>query len=375
MTQRNPLHKLAALGQSVWLDYIQRGFIASGELQQLIEQDAVSGLTSNPAIFHKAMVEYVHYDEALTRLAREGLAAHEIYEALILEDIRRAADVLAPVYARTHGRDGFVSLEVTPHLAHDADGTYWEAKRLATLVDRENLMIKVPGTIEGVQAIRRLAADGLNINVTLLFSVERYDAVADAYMQGLEERLAAGRPIDRIASVASFFVSRIDTLIDERLENIAHAHSAALRGESAIAYARLAYRHFRRLTSRDRWLRLAERGAQLQRLLWASTGTKNPAYSDVKYVDALIGPDTVTTLPVKTLIAYRDHGDPQLRLHAGEEEDAHAPEDVIRRLTELGIDSAAIAAELEMQGVRKFIEPLESTLAALRERIADIRAA
>lgn len=364
--QCNPLQRLAAFGQSVWLDYIERGFVRGGRLARLIAQDNVSGVTSNPAIFHKAIVEHETYDDAIESLAHAGLAAHEIQETLIVEDVREAADVLASIYERCSGRDGFVSLEVSPHFARDTEGTYWEAKRLWTLVQRANLMIKVPGTKEGIGAIRSLIADGINVNVTLLFSVERYAAAADAYIAGLEDRLARRQPIEGVASVTSFFLSRIDTLIDQRLASVAEPELMAMRGELAIACAHAAYLHFVLTTAGSRWRELAFRGARPQRLLWASTGTKNPAYSDVKYVDALVGPDTVTTLPLETLCAYRDHGAPARRL-GGRQPDLDA---MLHRLAAAGIEWEPLAAQLEEEGIGKFAEPHEATLAALRVRLA-----
>jgi len=361
-SQCNPLQRLAAFGQSVWLDYIEREFVRGGRLARLIAQDNVSGVTSNPAIFHKAIVEHGTYDDAIESLARAGLAAHEIQEALIVEDVREAADVLANVYERSSGHDGFVSLEVSPHFARDTEGTYWEAKRLWTLVRRANLMVKVPGTKEGVGAIRSLVADGINVNITLLFSVERYAAVADAYIAGLEDRVARRQPIERIASVASLFLSRIDTLIDQQLASAEEPQLRAMRGELAIACARAAYLHFVFTMASSRWRELAFRGAHPQRLLWASTGTKNPAYSDVKYVDALVGPDTVTTLPLETLCAYRDHGAPARRL-GGRQPDLDA---LLHGLAAAGIEWEPLAARLEEEGIEKFIEPHEATLAALR---------
>lgn len=370
MTRSDSLHRLQQLGQSVWLDYIERGFLASGELATVIGENGVSGLTSNPAIFYKAIVEHGEYEPAIAALARDGLAAHEIYEALVVEDIRKAADALAGVYRQTHGRDGFVSLEVAPHLARDAEGTYGEAKRLWALVDRPNLMIKVPGTAEAVPVVQRLTAEAINVNVTLLFSVERYDLVAEAFMAGLEQRLALNESVAGIASVASFFLSRIDTLVDRLLESSGAAEARMLQGRCAVAGARRAYEHFRGRTETPRWRSLASRGALPQRLLWASTGTKNPAYSDVKYVDALIGPDTVTTLPVETLVAYRDHGDPALRLRQeGMDQDVSFAEH-IRELATVGIDFDAVAQRLEEEGIRKFVEPFEASLAALRTRCA-----
>jgi transaldolase len=358
------------LGQSVWLDYIERGFVTGGELATVIRADGVSGLTSNPAIFHKAITEHREYEPAIAALARDGLAAHEIYEALIIEDIRQAADALAGVYGQTHGRDGFVSLEVAPSFARDAEGTYWEAKRLWTLVDRSNLMIKVPGTPEAVPAIQRLTADAINVNVTLLFGVERYDLVAEAFIAGLEQRAASNQPVAHIAGVASFFLSRIDTLVDRLLESSGDAEASTLRGQCAIASARLAYEHFRARTAAPRWRSLSARGARPQRLLWASTGTKDPAYSDVKYVDALIGPETVTTLPVETLIDYRDHGDPALRLQEEKAGKDSSSRQLIRRLAAAGVDFDRVAQRLEEEGIRKFIEPFEATLAALRTRLS-----
>lgn len=366
----NPVQTLNELGQSVWLDFIERGFVRRGELAALIRDDAVGGVTSNPAIFHKAITEQVSYQPSILALAREGLAAHEIHEALVVQDIREAADALAGVFVRTGGRDGFVSLEVSPHLANDADRTYWEALRLWTLVDRPNLMIKVPGTAEGVPAVRKLIADGLNVNVTLLFGVERYAAIADAFAGGLEDRLDRGLPLTGVASVASFFLSRIDALIDRRLDESDAAAAKALRGECAIACARGAYRHYCSTIRGARWQKLSSRGARSQRLLWASTGTKDPRYSDVKYVEALIGPDTVTTLPPETLIAYRDHGNPALRLRETPDPAQVSVAALTTRLAEAGIDWQGVAAQLEAEGIRKFVEPHEATLAALRRQIA-----
>lgn len=366
MPKPNPLRTLAELGQSVWIDYIERGFVRDGGLARLITEDDLGGVTSNPTIFHKAITEHRTYDAAIDALARKGLAAHEIHEALIIEDIREAADVLAAVYRRTGGQDGFVSLEVSPHLAHDTEGTYWDAKRLWTLVNRENLMIKVPGTREGIPAIRALTADGINVNITLLFSPERYAAVADAFMSGLEDRVSGGEPVERVASVASFFLSRIDSLVDRRLDSLQDAGSKTLRGQCALASARTAYEHFRSITSSSRWRELLSRGARPQRLLWASTGTKDPAYSDVKYVDALIAPHTVTTLPPETLAAYRDHGHPMLRLPVAAS--SSELQGLIDRLTVAGIEWEAITAQLEEEGIKKFIEPHDATLEALRSR-------
>ncbi len=366
----NPLRKLEAYGQSIWLDFIRRGMLLSGEIQRLIERDGVSGVTSNPAIFEKAIAETSDYDEAIRALA--GKSAGEIYEELAVEDIRLAADQLRPVYDRTERRDGFVSLEVSPHLARDTVGTIAEARRLWGKVDRPNVMIKVPGTWEGLPAIRQLIGEGINVNVTLLFALPRYRAVAEAYIDGLEELAASGLPLQRTASVASFFLSRIDVLIDPLLEEKVREEgtfaglAATLRGEAAIASAKLAYRMYREIFDGERFNKLARWGARSQRVLWASTSTKNPAYSDVKYVEALIGPETVNTVPLETLTAYRDHGDPALRLEEGVEK----ARQVLAQLHDIGIDLDTVTRQLEEEGVEKFVKPFDKLLDRLKEKSA-----
>jgi transaldolase len=371
--RENPLLRLEALGQSIWLDFLSRGMLVSGELVSLIQEDGVSGVTSNPTIFEKAIAQSSDYDAAIRTLSRQGLTVPEIYEELVVEDIRMTADLLRPVYERRDGGDGFVSLEVSPHLAHDSAGTLIEARRLWTRVDRPNLFIKVPGTWEGLAAIRQLAAEGINVNVTLLFGLPRYRAVAEAYLDGLAERASRGLPLERVASVASFFLSRIDVLVDPQLEKIAQGggekarDAASLVGESAIACAKVAREMYREILAGDRYTVLAARGARPQRLLWASTGTKNPAFSDVKYLDALIGPDTVNTAPLETLVAYRDHGHPAPRLETGLAEAQH----VLERLAGLGIDLGAVAQQLEDEGVEKFARPFDSLMESLeRKRVA-----
>jgi transaldolase len=370
----NPLRKLEAYGQSVWLDFIRRGMLVSDELRQLIEKDGVSGVTSNPAIFEKAIAETRDYDEAIRTLAQAGKSANEIYEELAVEDIRLAADQLRPVYDRTGGQDGFVSLEVSPHLARDTVGTIAEASRLWGRVDRPNVMIKVPGTWEGLPAIRQLIGEGINVNVTLLFALPRYRAVAEAYIDGLEELAASGLPLQRTASVASFFLSRIDVLVDPLLDDRIRAGgplaelAAVLRGEAAIASAKLAYQMYREIFSGERFRKLAQWGARSQRVLWASTSTKSPAYSDVKYVEALIGPETVNTMPLETVTAYRDHGDPALRL----EEEVEKARRVLAQLADAGIDLAAVTQQLEDEGVEKFIKPFDKLLQRLQEKRAGI---
>lgn len=361
----NPLHALEHLGQSIWVDYIQRGMLDGGELQRLIEDDGVSGVTSNPAIFEKAIVEHHDYDDAIR--AMRGNSATETYERLALEDLQRAADLLRPSYEASHGRDGFVSLEVSPHLAYDAETTVREARRLWSALARPNGLIKVPATRPGLEAIRQLISDGINVNATLLFSLQRYREVAGVYISGLEDRTAAGDSIAQVASVASFFLSRIDTLADTWLDALVQhdpqkaAEATRLRGRAAIASARLAYQDYKKLFSDERWQRLVADGAKPQRLLWASTSTKNPDYSDIKYVEPLIGADTVNTLPLKTLDAYRDHGAPERRL----ESDVDEAHQALAALGAIGIDMQALTDQLEREGVDKFIQAYDKLMESL----------
>ncbi|HJV65508.1 MAG TPA: transaldolase [Geomonas sp.] len=376
MMKENPLHKLEGFGQSVWLDFLSRSMLVSGELVSLIQQDGVSGITSNPAIFQKAISGGGDYDKAIVELARQGLSAPEIYETLVVDDIRMTADLLRPVHERLDGRDGFVSLEVSPRLAHDSEATIAEARHLWERVDRPNLFIKVPGTREGLPAIRQLIREGINVNVTLLFGLARYRAVAEAYLDGLAERAARGLPLERVASVASFFLSRIDVLVDPRLDELAEGEgrlaqmAVSLRGEAAIACAKCAYRIYREVLSEERYKALVSRGARSQRVLWASTGTKDPSYSDIKYVEPLIGADTINTMPLETLSAYRKHGRPALRLDKGMQE----AQQVLDRLHEMGIDLEAVAQQLEDEGVDKFCRPFDSLLESLEEkRLAALR--
>jgi len=370
----NPLTTLATLGQSIWLDFIRRGMIASGELARMIDQDGVSGITSNPAIFEKAINGSRDYDDAIRELAADGKDNVEIYETLAIDDVRRATDVFRPTYDRTEGRDGYVSLEVSPHLARDAADTIEEARRLWTTVDRPNLMIKVPATQAGLVAIERLIAEGINVNVTLLFGLDRYRQSAEAYVAGLRRRLDRGRPVERVASVASFFLSRIDTAIDPVLEQFIASGNAkaeiatALVGKAAVASAKVAYGIYGELFAPERFAELAGRGARSQRLLWASTSTKNPAYSDVMYVEPLVGPETVNTLPLETLNAYRDHGQPAARLEEGIVEARAA----LDKLPELGIDLDRVTQRLEDEGIQKFIDPFDRLLASLEKHRAAV---
>jgi transaldolase len=366
----SPLTRLPGFGQSPWLDFIQRDLIESGELKRMIERWGLRGITSNPAIFEQAIGKTHGYDGDIARLASLGKSAVGIYEALALADVRAAADLFLPVYDGSGGTDGFVSFEVDPHLSGDAQGTIDEARRLWTTLARTNVMIKVPGTLSGLTAIRTLLAEGINLNVTLLFCVARYREVLDACLDGLEGAKVLGRPIGRIASVASFFLSRIDTAVDEELEPIAEsggirgAAAKELLGEAAVASARCAYRDFESHLSSARWRALAAHGAQPQRLLWASTGTKNPRYSDLKYVEPLIGPHTVNTLPLATLEAYHERGRPAERL-VGTGESGRQTLDALARL---GINLDRLTAELLEQGIQKFIEPYDRLLESIEVR-------
>lgn len=363
----NPLKRLTALHQSVWLDDIRRRWLVDGTLARLIAEDGITGVTSNPAIFAKAIAHHDDYDDEIADLAQRGVDGPALYETLAVDDIRQAADLLRGVYEDSGGRDGYVSLEVSPHHAHYTAATIVEAERLASRVARPNLMIKVPATDEGLPAIRALIANGINVNVTLLFGMARYRAVVDAYQAGLEERVHAHAPLN-VTSVASFFVSRIDTLIDAKLDRLDTPQAQALRGQAAIACARLAYQERMRLMTEPRWQALAERGARPQRLLWASTSTKDRRYSDVKYIDALAAPQTVTTVPHETLAAYRNHGDPAVRIT----DDLCAMRALPTQLASLGIDLDEVAAQLEEEGIRKFSEPYDHLLAALSRRATEL---
>jgi transaldolase len=369
---KNPLLELEKFGQSIWLDYLSRNGLETGEIQGFINQDGASGLTSNPSIFEKAIAGSHNYDHAIHTLALEGKSIEEIYEAITVEDIQHAADLFRPIYDQLDGRDGFVSLEVSPQLAHDTAGTLAEARRLWAAVKRPNLFIKVPATREGLPAIQTLIGEGINVNITLLFGLPRYQEVAEAYLAGLETLAARDKPLGRIASVASFFLSRIDVLVDPILEKIrlkggAVAETvASLHGQVAIASARVAYQTYQEIFASERYQKLSRRGAHTQRMLWASTGTKNPEYSDVMYVETLIGRDTINTVPLETLAAYRDHGKPEARLEEGTQEAYR----VLEGLRQAGIDLNALTQELEDDGVKKFSQAFEQVKTALREKRA-----
>lgn len=354
------LRELADLGQAVWYDYIRRAFITSGELQELIQQ-GLRGVTSNPSIFEKAIVGSADYDDDLRKLVDDNKSVDEIYETLALEDISRAADLLRPVYDATDGLDGYVSLEVSPKLAHDTQGTIEEARRLFAALNKPNVMIKVPATSEGIPAITELIGDGINVNVTLLFSVDNYEKVANAYITGLERLQANGGKVADVASVASFFVSRVDTAVDEALEEVGNE---ALQGKIGIANSKAAYARFNRIFNDDRWQKLASAGARAQRLLWASTGVKNPKYPDTLYVDELIGPRTVNTMPPDTLTALLDHGTVKETLGTGLKD----AQDQLSQLQELGIDLDAITKQLQKEGVDKFAKSFEKLMSGIEEK-------
>jgi transaldolase len=369
----NPLITLREHGQSVWLDFIRRGLLTGGGLRRLVEEDGLSGVTSNPTIFEKAIDSTQDYAGALEQVAASGASPRTVLQRLTIEDIQSAADVLRPVYDQTGGRDGFANLEVGPDLANDTEATVAEARLLWAALARPNVMIKVPGTTAGIPAIRTLLAEGINVNITLLFSRESYRRVAMAYLEALDERVARGQPVDRLTSVASFFVSRIDTAVDALLEEkIAGAADEqkvvleALRGKAAIANAKLAYQTYVDLFSATRFGALAARGARPQRLLWASTGTKDPRYRDVMYVEELIGHNTIDTMPLETLAAFRDHG----RVRDTLATDLDGARQVLDTLEQAGISLAAVTEALLDEGVRKFVEPFERVQASIGRRQA-----
>ncbi|MGI4976752.1 MAG: bifunctional transaldolase/phosoglucose isomerase, partial [Janthinobacterium lividum] len=369
--RESPLRRLGEHGQSVWLDFIRRSFLADGSLQKLVDEDGLGGVTSNPSIFEKAMGGGDDYDVQFKQLAAKGdHDASALYEAMAVDDIRATAKILLPVFERTEGLDGYVSLEVSPYLALRTEETIAEARRLHAMVDRPNVMVKVPGTEAGVPAIRTLIADGIDINVTLLFSIDAYKAVADAYMAGLEERHGKGEDISRISSVASFFVSRIDAVIDKEIDKRLAANDPEtpvlklIRGKVAIANAKLAYLVYKDMIASERWQTLKAAGANPQRLLWASTGTKDKAYSDVLYVEELIGAETVNTIPPATMDAFRDHGTPRNSL----EEDVEGARHVIDEAKRVGLDLANVTTRLVEDGVKLFADAFDNLLGAVADK-------
>lgn len=361
----NPLFELEEFGQSFWLDDLSRSMIRSGELQRRVTEQRITGVTVNPAIFRAALTQGDDYDHQIRELA--ALPANSIYEALIVTDVREACDILRPVYDRTEGRDGFVSLEVSPNLARNTQGSIAEARHFWQAVSRPNLLIKIPGTFEGIAAVEALLIAGINVNITLLFSIERYYEVALAYVSALERRKAENASIDSVASVASFFLSRIDTLVDELLQQKIQSgmpEATRLLGRSATANARLAYQRFRELTSSGRWRALEGAGARPQRLLWASTSTKNPSYPDLMYVEPLIGQHTINTLPLKTLAAFADHGRASASLDHGLDDARQVMSDLQR----VGIDVSQVTRQLLDEGIQQFVESFNTILQTIATR-------
>ncbi len=368
----NPLQQLEECGQSVWIDYIRRTFVQNGDLERFIKQDGVGGVTSNPTIFEKAIGGSTDYDEDLKRLVGEGASTEEIFRNLASFDVGGAADLLRPVYDRTNRHDGFVSIEVSPEAAHDTEKTLSDAHWFWKTIDRPNIMIKVPATAEGIPAIEQLIGEGINVNITLIFAVEVYEQVMDAYLKGLERRVQDGKDIAQIASVASFFVSRVDTLVDKLLEDKVKgsneqlaARLRGLEGKAAIANAKIAYQRFEQVFGSERFQRLAAKGGQVQRPLWASTSTKNPHYPDTLYVDALVGKETVDTMPMETIDAVREHGGIRCDTIQQGLDDARA---MLSELAAAGINMKAVTDQLTEEGIAKFAASLDTLLKAIQER-------
>jgi transaldolase/glucose-6-phosphate isomerase len=361
----NPLIDVQKHGQSIWFDNISRDLITTGELRAMVENDGLLGVTSNPSIFEKALASGLAYDPATKALVLQGLEEpKDIFEHLAIQDIQLATDIFYPVYQDTEGRDGFISMEVSPHLAHDTEATVEEARRLHKTICRDNLMIKVPATPEGIPAIRQLIGEGININVTLLFSVEMYEAAARAYMEGLEKRQADGGDIGRVASVASFFVSRVDTLVDQKLEQVGGREAEQLLGKIAVANSKLAYVSYQEMSETNQWKTLSENGARPQRLLWASTSRKNPKYSKTLYVDELIGPDTVNTVPGDTFHAFKAGG----TVHETLTKDVDTAKATVQALENMGISMKDVTDQLLAEGVKKFADAFDQLLASVETK-------
>ncbi|ABA21303.1 transaldolase [Trichormus variabilis ATCC 29413] len=372
----NHLLEIKNYGQSIWMDNLNRDIIQSGELKNLVENQGICGITSNPAIFEKAIADNVIYDADIEAGVRVGLPTYKIYESLIFADIRNACDILRPVYEASNKLDGYVSIEVPPTIAHDTQATINEARRYYQEIGRENVMIKIPGTEAGLPAVEQVIAEGINVNVTLLFSVQSYINTAWAYIRGLEKRLAEGKDISQIASVASFFLSRIDSNIDGKIDaKLARgiddisleAKLVAVKGKVAIANAKIAYQEYKKIIESDRWQALAAKGAKVQRLLWASTSTKDPNYSDVMYVDELIGPDTVNTLPPATITACADHCEVASRVETGVAEAYQLIESL--KDPDINIDINAVMDELLIEGINKFVQPFQSLMNSLEGKV------
>lgn len=374
MHTTNPIQELHRLGQSIWYDNIERKLLLDGTLLGLIKAGTIRGITSNPSIFNQAISNSDAYDQDLIPLARQGLSKEAIYEGLVVADIQAACDLFLPLYQESHRGDGYVSLEVSPYLADDTQGTLEDARRLWALVNRPNLMVKIPATIAGLPAITAAIADGININVTLIFAIDRYQQVMGAYLDGLDRRQQAGEDLSQVASVASFFVSRIDTNIDRRLDTIVDQEpgladkARALHGRIAIASAKLAYVQYKEVFNQPRFQALKEHGARVQRPLWASTSTKNPAYADTRYVDELIGPETINTMPPKTLAAFRDHGMAALTL----EKNVESSKKAMDQLGDLGISMDEVTTELEIDGVKAFADSYTDLLESIETRRIEV---
>lgn len=362
----NSLRQLGELGQSVWLDYIRRDLITSGRLKHLVEEDGLSGLTSNPTIFGKAISGDSEYDAAIRHIVQSSpeVDSPTLFEKIEVEDLQMAADILRPVYDRTNKNDGFVSIEVSPKLAYDTKRSIAEARRLWSEVDRPNLMVKIPATTEGIPVVEALIAEGINVNITLMFSLSQYEDVAEAYLNGIRRN----QNPEKITSVASFFVSRVDTAVDKALEEIGTQEALAVRGQAGIANAHLAYKRFRDIFFSPEFERLKQRGVRIQKPLWASTGTKNKNYSDVLYIEGLIAPDTVNSIPRETLDAFRDHGKPRIALT----EDTKQAEDVVGKIESLGINMHSVGQELTEEGVEKFVKSYDELIAGLDQKRASL---
>ncbi|MFB2833664.1 transaldolase [Floridanema evergladense] len=375
----NHILEIPQYGQSIWMDNLTRDLIESGELKRMIEDRGIKGITSNPAIFEKAIAGNKIYDADIEKGIRAGLETYKIYESLIFDDIRHACDIFRPVYEASKGLDGYISIEVPPTIAHDTEATINEARRYYQEIGRENVMIKIPGTSAGLPAVEQVIADGINVNVTLLFSVDSYVNTAWAYIKGLEKRAAEGKDISKIASVASFFLSRIDSNIDKRIDeklkagvesiNV-EAKLRAVKGKVAIANAKIAYQKYKEITQSDRWQALAAKGAKVQRLLWASTSTKDPNYSDVMYVDELIGPDTVNTLPPNTIEACADHCDVANRIETDVDQAYQLMENL--KDPDINIDIDRVMDELLTEGIEKFVQPFQSLMKSLEEKVKQL---
>jgi transaldolase len=359
--EKNRVKSIHDFGQSIWLDYLDRAIMDSGDLKKLIDEDGVRGLTSNPAIFEKAISNSSLYDDDIALLSQREGSNEEIFFGLAVKDIKRATDMFSPLYRETNGEDGYVSLEVSPHLARDTEGTIKQAIKLWKAVDRKNVMIKIPGTAEGLPAIRKCISEGININVTLLFGLPRYRDVTNSYLSGLEDRIKADQSVENVASVASFFLSRIDVMVDPMLNEKKLSH---LKGQVAIASAKMAYQIYLEIFSSERFKKLEAKGVKRQRVLWASTSSKDPSFSDVKYVEALIGKETINTIPMETLEAFRDHGNAANRL----EMDVDNAVQVLEKLKENKISIDTIAQNLENEGIQKFKEPYDKLLKGIEKQ-------